>query len=137
MKSFVISAFLLLALGAELVLSPKLVASDTVNPVPVNKIRLSPDDYDGKRVKVSGQVRSITSDRGRRGSEFLTIVIEGTKTNLEETSETLKVFIYFAPPIKKGSSVIVFGTYHKSGHWGGTEQQHFIEASKINPVEIN
>ena len=137
MKPFLILAFFLLAMGAQIGSSTDLIAGETVNPVSVKKIRLAPDDYDGKRIKVSGKVRTITSERGKRGSEYLMIVIEGAQSAPEETAETLKVFIYFSPKIKKGSSIIISGTYHKWGHWGGSEQEHFIEANKITPVEIN
>jgi hypothetical protein len=137
MKPILMSAFFLLAMGAQMVSSTVLIANDRVNPVPVKKIRLSPDEFDGKEVRVSGQVRSINSERGKRGSEYLAIVIEETQGAPNEDPETIKVFIYYAPRIKKGSSIIVSGTYHKWGHWGGSEQEHFIEAKKIIPVELN
>jgi hypothetical protein len=137
MKPFLISALFLLAMGSGMVSSTEPFAGETVNPLLIQKIRHSPDDFDGKSIKVSGQVRSISSERGKRGSEYLVIVIEGAQSAPEETAETLKVFIYFSPKIKTGSAIIVSGIYHKWGHWGGSEQEHFIEASKITPVEIN
>jgi hypothetical protein len=112
-------------------------AKESLNPVSVKNIRLTPDAYDGKTLKVSGQVRSVTPGRGKRGSEFLIVVIEGPPSKTDETSPELTVFSYFAPPLKVGTPVIVLGVYHKSGRWAGSDHDHFIEASKITPVELN
>ncbi|MFI5305469.1 MAG: hypothetical protein ACHQYP_11840 [Nitrospiria bacterium] len=131
------SALLALLFGAAFVYWSPLLASESVNPITVKLLLLSPDEYDGKTVRVSGRVQTISAERGKRGSEYLKIVIEDSQQNQEQTTETLNVFIYSSPRIKKGSSIIVSGIYHKSGHWGGSEQEHFIEASLITPIQIN
>ncbi|MBI3605307.1 MAG: hypothetical protein HY202_04690 [Nitrospirae bacterium] len=118
-------------------LAAESIAKESLNPVSVKTIRLTPDAYDGKTLKVSGQVRSVTPGRGKRGSEFLIVVIEGPPSKTDETSPELTVFSYFAPPLKVGTPVIVLGVYHKSGRWAGSDHDHFIEAIKITPVELN
>ncbi|MBI1821733.1 MAG: hypothetical protein HY036_11065 [Nitrospirae bacterium] len=114
------------------------VLADTVtSPLSIEVIRSSPELYDGKNIKVSGQVRSLNPSRGKRGSEFMVLVLENSNFQPGDSSQTLTVFSYFTPPLKKGGRVIVTGVYHKTGYWAGSTHDHFIEASKITPIEMN
>ncbi|HXN06425.1 MAG TPA: hypothetical protein VN944_05105 [Nitrospiria bacterium] len=136
MKFILFGAFLLVA-GAGAFSTLEAEEKGPLNPEQVGKIRSSPEAYDGKTIRVSGRVRSILPGRGKRGSEFLIILIEAPQAKPDEDSEAITVFAYFVPRFKVGSMIIVSGVYHKWGHWAGSEHEHFIEASKITPVETN
>ncbi|MBI1819124.1 MAG: hypothetical protein HY202_00360 [Nitrospirae bacterium] len=115
----------------------RLEAKESLNPISVDAIRVSPETYDGKNLKVSGNVRSLTPGRGKMDSEFMVLVLEGSKTRFEDRSQVLDVFSYYAPPLKKGTRVVVSGTYHKAGYWAGSPHDHFIVAVEITPVVLN
>ncbi|MHB8481385.1 MAG: hypothetical protein ACYDBV_01415 [Nitrospiria bacterium] len=108
-----------------------------ISPLSIEVIRHSPELYDGKNIKVAGQVRSLAPARGRRGSEFIVLVLESSKSPPDDSSQILTVFSYLSPPLKKGNRVIVTGVYHKEGYWAGSTHEHFIEASQITPEETN
>lgn len=114
-----------------------LEARESVNPVSVDAIRVSPEAYDGKNLKVSGNVRSLTPARGKMGSEFIVLVLEGSTTDFEDRSHVLNVFSYFIPRVNAGARVVVSGIYHKAGYWAGSPHDHFLVAVEITPVVIN
>lgn len=115
----------------------RLDAKESINPISVDVIGLSPETYDGKILKVSGDVRSLTPARGKMDSEFMVLVLEGSKHHSSDQSQLLNVFSYYTPPLKKGTRVIVSGTYHKTGYWAGSSHDHFIIAIEITPVVLN
>ncbi|MBI1824222.1 MAG: hypothetical protein HY200_04330 [Nitrospirae bacterium] len=115
----------------------RLEAKESVNPVSVDAIRVSPEAYDGKDLKVSGNVRSLSPARGKMDSEFIVLVLEGSKTEFEDRSHVLNVFSYYTPPVKAGARVVVSGIYHKAGYWAGSQHDHFLVAVEITPVVIN
>ena len=43
----------------------RLEAKESLNPISVDAIRVSPETYDGKNLKVSGNVRFLTPARGK------------------------------------------------------------------------
>lgn len=109
-------------------------ARESLNPLTVDAIRVSPETYDGKILKVSGQVRSMTPARGRIDSEFIILVLEGSLAISQDSHNIIQVFTYSAPPLKKEDRVIVSGTYHETAFWAGFQHDHFIVASEIKPL---
>jgi len=123
--------------GTAIFYPNRLGAMESINPVSVKTIRLSPETYDGKRIKVSGNIRSLAAARGRIDSEFVIIVLQNSQTELETEPELLEVYSYFIPRINKGTRIVVSGVYHKEGFWAGSRHDHFIEAAEITPVVVN
>jgi hypothetical protein len=106
------------------------LAKELPLPATVQELSAQPDQYDGHRVFVTGRVRTIKIEIGRRGSEFVAITLEDLPPDGTE-GPTVKVFSATAPQIGRGSRISVQGTYHRQGRFGGLPHEEFIEADAI------
>ena len=87
--------------------------------------------FDGHRVVVRGRVRSIEVRTGRRGSEFLMLVVEESAPDASGRLASIQVFTFTPPRAVTGDTVLVQGTYHHEGRQAGLSFEHFIEARAI------
>lgn len=99
-------------------------------PATIQELLSQPELYDGHRVFVSGRVRRLKLEIGRRGSEYMDMVLEEV---IPETvrSVSLQVFSMTLPQVGMGNQVSVQGTYHRHGRFGGWPHDDFIEAEAI------
>lgn len=112
-----------------------LVAQPTAKELPMlvtlNDLKAEPGQYDGHRIVVTGRVQSIEVQQGRRGSEFVMLVLEEESPNPSSTGSTIKVVSLTLPTIQRGHHALVQGTYHVQGKQGGRPFEHFIDAEVI------
>jgi len=94
----------------------------------VEQLSAQPELYDGHRVVVTGRIKSIELQRGRRGSEFLMLVVEDDSAVV---SKTVQVFSPFMPVVTPGERVLIQGVYHLEGRQAGLTFEHFIDAEII------
>ena len=87
--------------------------------------------YDGRRVVVTGLVRSIELQRGRRGSEYILLVLEDDASKPPDGPPTIKVISATFPKIAKGQTALVQGIYHREGRQGGRPYEFFIDAEMV------
>lgn len=120
----------LLSLGAVSAPSPA-VPKELPETVTAAQLRAEAERFDDRRVVVIGRIQSIESGRGRRGSEYLVVVVADPVVEREPNPETVRVFTYARPPAAAGGTVLVQGTYHRQGRVAGLAFEHFIEAEAI------
>ena len=99
-------------------------------PATIQELLSQPDRYDGQRVFVNGRVRTIKMETGRRGSEYMGMVLEEAASDTDPGS-SVRVFSLTVPRVGKGNPVSVQGTYHRQGRFGGWPYDDFIEADTI------
>jgi hypothetical protein len=99
-------------------------------PTTVTDLASQPKQYDGSRVFVSGTVREANLEKGRRGSEFLSIVLEETEPKGADRA-SVQVFSLTLLSVDSGSRVSVQGTYHHDSYYGGWRYDNFIAAETI------
>jgi hypothetical protein len=99
-------------------------------PTTVTDLTSQPKQYDGSRVFVSGTVREVKLERGRRGSEFLAMVLEETEPKGADRP-SIQVFSQTLVSVDSGSRVSVQGTYHHDSYYGGWRYDDFIAAETI------
>lgn len=98
-----------------------LFAKDLPVLVPLERIG---SQYDSQRVSVFGWVRSVEVKKGRRGSDYVELVLgEGDAT----------VNVYSLTPVYNilDAYVVVQGTYREEGRIAGFLADHFITAEII------
>ena len=98
--------------------------------VTVEQLSAQPDQYDGHRVVVTGRIRSVEIQTGRRGSEFLLLVLEEDSS---ATSKTVQVYFPNLPSVKPGDRALVQGTYHREGREAGRPFENFVDAEVVLP----
>jgi len=98
--------------------------------VTVTELSAQPDQYDGHRVVVTGRIRSVEIQRGRRGSEFLILVLE---EDSPAPSKTVQVYSPSLPSVKPGDRAMVQGIYHQEGRQAGRPFENFVDAEVILP----
>lgn len=112
-----------------------LVAQPTAKELPMlvtlNDLKTEPSQYDGHRIVVTGRVQSIEVQQGRRGSEYVMLVLEEESPNPSSTRPTIKVVSFTLPTIQRGHHALVQGTYHVEGKQAGRPFEHFIDAEVI------
>ncbi|HEY5593992.1 MAG TPA: hypothetical protein VIL61_02395 [Nitrospiria bacterium] len=106
------------------------LAKDLPIPATVQELSAQPDQYDGHRVFVTGRVKVIKIEVGRRGSEFVAMSLEESSKDGAK-GPSVKVFSLTSPPLFEGSRISVQGTYHREGRFGGVPYEEFIEADAI------
>jgi hypothetical protein len=89
-----------------------------------------PGQYDGHRVVVNGHVRSIEMQRGRRGSEYIFLVLEEVDAP-DPKGPTVSVISLTLPPVRRGNKALVQGVYHREGNQAGKPFENFIDAEVI------
>lgn len=105
-------------------------AKDLQIPATVHELSAQPDQYDGHRVFVTGRVKMIKIEIGRRGSEFVAMTLEEISTDGAK-GPSVRVFSLTSPSLFEGSRISVQGTYHREGRFGGLPYEEFIEADAI------
>ena len=130
-KFFLVILSLLLALYGQ----PGLIAQAGPKELPVlatiKQLLTEPDQYDGRRVVVAGRVRSIEFQTGRRGSEFIRMVLEENSPDANDPKISIEVTSVTIPKVSRGNSVLVQGIYHVEGKQGGRPFERFIDADTI------
>lgn len=99
--------------------------------VAVHDLVEDPAQYDGRRVVVTGLVRSIEFQRGRRGSEYILLVLEDETNPPSKGSATIQVISPIFPKVGKGQTALVQGVYHREGKQGGRPYEFFIDAEVV------
>lgn len=97
--------------------------------VTVGDLSDNPDRYDGHRVVVTGYVRSMEVQIGRRGSEYVLLTLEESRSS--HSKSPLTVISITAPAVQKGHHALIQGIYRREGRQGGRPFHHFIDAEVI------
>lgn len=113
--------------------STKLWAKEAASPlhVSVGDLAREPQRYDKQMVIVSGVVRSIEFQRGRRGSEYLLLTLEEIRAESKEQLPTVNVVTQDIPRVKIGEQLLVRGIYYLEGKQAGRPYERFIDAEEI------
>jgi hypothetical protein len=98
--------------------------------VSVTELTADPDQYDGHRIVVTGYVRSMEIQRGRRGSEYIMLVLEEKASNTS-SAPSVSVVSLTLPPVREGGHALVQGVYHREGRQAGRTFEHFIDAEMV------
>ncbi|MBI3609988.1 MAG: hypothetical protein HY204_04690 [Nitrospirae bacterium] len=99
--------------------------------VSVSDLAAEPGQYDGHRVVVTGRVRSMEMQIGRRGSEYLMLTLEEDSPTSSGTIQPVQVFSPTLPKVQEGDHALVQGVYHKEGKQAGRFFDHFVDAEVI------
>jgi hypothetical protein len=99
--------------------------------VTVGELAAQPDQYHNHRIVVSGRVRSIEIQRGRRGSEYVMLILEEVAPDAVESAPTVAVISLTLPKVGEGHHALVQGVYHREGRQGGQPFEHFIDAEVV------
>lgn len=99
--------------------------------VTLNDLSSEPGQYDGHRVVVTGRVRSIEVQTGRRGSQYALLVLEEAAPKGSDLRSTVFVISLVTPPVKQGNQALIQGVYHLEGKQAGKLFNHFIDAELI------
>jgi hypothetical protein len=89
------------------------------------------EQYDGRRVIVTGRVRSMEIQEGRRGSSYVMMVLEAVDAQPGRSVPTVNVIILNIPKVGMGNDALVQGTYHREGKQAGKTFEHFIDAEVV------
>lgn len=125
----------LLSLLTLLLFSGNLAAKGPPKELPmlvtVSDLAAEPGQYDGHRVVVTGRVRSIEMQTGRRGSEYLLLILEEDSASASGTVQPVQVYSPTIPKVQEGDLALVQGVYHKEGKQAGRLFDHFVDAEVI------
>lgn len=99
--------------------------------VTVSDLASEPKQYDGHKVFVTGRIRSMEVQFGRRGSEFMMIVLEEDSPTSSGEVKPVQVYIPTQPKVKEGDRAVVQGVYHIEGRQAGRFFKHFVDAEVI------
>ncbi|HEY4484798.1 MAG TPA: hypothetical protein VI702_00540 [Nitrospiria bacterium] len=99
--------------------------------VSVGDLADHPEEYDGRRVVVTGLISSMEIQTGRRGSEYLMIVLEDDSAASPAKVKPVQVFSLTRPKVQVGEPALVQGVYHKEGRQAGRNFDHFVDAEVI------
>ncbi|HZR47565.1 MAG TPA: hypothetical protein VFA47_12710 [Candidatus Manganitrophaceae bacterium] len=99
--------------------------------VTLKDLSSEPDQYDGHRVVVTGRVRSIEVQTGRRGSQYALLVLEEEAQKQSDPRSTVFVITMAAPTVRQGNQALIQGVYHLEGRQAGRSFNHFIDAEVI------
>lgn len=131
----VVSLSVFLSLLASLVSPGNLEAKGPQKELPmlvsVSDLAAEPGQYDGHRVVVTGRVRSIEMQMGRRGSEYLMLILEEDSVSSSGTVQPVQVYSPTIPKVQEGDHALVQGVYHKQGKQAGRFFDHFVDAEVI------
>lgn len=124
---FLLSLFLFSAPLSSLLAQPPVKELPML--VTLDDLKTEPRQYDGHRIVVSGRVQSIEVQQGRRGSEYVMIVLE--EESADPSTPTIKVVSLTLPQVQQGHYALVQGTYYVEGRQAGRPFEHFIDAEVI------
>jgi len=99
--------------------------------VTVGDLAEKPGQYDGHRVVVTGRVRSMEMQLGRRGSEYLMIILEEDSPASSGKVKPVQVYIPTIPKVREGDRALVQGVYHIEGMQAGRSFEHFVDAEVV------
>jgi hypothetical protein len=99
--------------------------------VTVSELAAEPGQYDGHRVVVTGRVRSMEMQMGRRGSEYMVIILEEDPEPASGAIQPVQVYSPTVPKVQEGELALVQGVYHKEGKQAGRLFDHFVDAEVI------
>ena len=99
--------------------------------VTLNDLSTEPAQYDGHRVVVTGRVRSIEVQTGRRGSQYALLILEEETSKGSDPKSTVFVISLVTPPVRQGHQALIQGVYHLEGRQAGRLFNHFIDADLI------
>lgn len=97
--------------------------------VSLTDLQSEPSQYDGHRIVVTGRVKSIEVQKGRRGSEYVLLVLEDEGGAPSKFS--IRVLSLSLPAVQQGHHALVQGTYHVEGRQAGRPFENFIDAEVI------
>jgi hypothetical protein len=126
---FLVGLFLLSVLLSNLLAQPPVKELPML--VTLEDLKTEPNQYDGHRIVVTGRVQSIEVQKGRRGSEYVMLVLEEESVNPSSAGQTIKVVSLTLPVVRQGHLALVQGTYHVEGRQAGRPFEHFIDAEVI------
>lgn len=99
--------------------------------VSVGDLAREPQRYDKQMVIVSGVVRSIEFQRGRRGSEYLLLTLEEIHAGPQQQLPTINVVTQDVARVQIGEQLLVRGIYYVEGKQAGRPYERFIDAEEI------
>ncbi|HTP42796.1 MAG TPA: hypothetical protein VML36_10275 [Nitrospiria bacterium] len=99
--------------------------------VSIGDLSKEPERYDKQMVLVSGMVRSIEFQRGRRGSEYLLLTLEEIHGVLPGPRQSVNVVTQSVLRVKIGEQLQVRGVYYLEGNEAGRAYERFIDAEEI------
>jgi len=99
--------------------------------VSIGDLVREPQRYDHQRVEVSGVVRSIEFQRGRRGSEYALLTLEEIHAGPQEGVPSVSVVTADLPRVKVGEQLLIRGVYYIEGKQAGRPYERFIDAEEI------
>ena len=123
--------FFLLAQLVELPALAQKPAKELPMLVTLTDLQAEPAQYDGHRIVVTGRVRSIEIQRGRRGSEYVMLVLEDETPGANSSQPMIRVVSFSPPTVQQGHHALVQGTYHVEGRQAGRPFENFIDAEVI------
>jgi hypothetical protein len=131
--SRVVSLSILGLLAASTLLSASGPAKELPLLVTVSDLAKEPHEYDGHRVVVTGRVQSMEIQRGRRGSEFLMLVLEEDAPSAPSsgTIQPVQVYSPTIPKVHQGERALVQGVFHIEGMQAGRSFEHFVDAEVV------
>jgi hypothetical protein len=97
----------------------------------ISDLGREPQRYDKRMVIISGVVRSIEFQRGRRGSEYLLLLLEEIHAEPRQQPPTVNVVTHDLTRVKVGQQILVRGIYHITGNQGGRTYEGFIDVEEI------
>lgn len=120
----------LLVLRTVIVISTLVPAGSAETPrrelpvlVTIRELMEDPERYDGRRVVVMARVRSIELQKGRRGGDYIVMVLEQSpsesKGRMTDDMVSIQVFSLTLPPVREGQRAVVQGVYHREAMAGG------------------
>ena len=127
-QSILVMLFLISAQGSSIAKGP---LKDPPITVTIEALSTASEQYDGQRVIVTGRVRSMEVQQGRRGSSYVMMVLEEVGTQPGKTIPTVNVIILNIPKVHTGSDALVQGIYHREGKQAGKTFEHFIDAEVV------
>ncbi len=92
---------------------------------PIAELLRNPSSWDGKKVKISGQIRSLKKRRSRSGNLYSTFSLSDREGN------SVKVFSWGHPVIDNGEPVEVEGVFKREKHVGKLTFYNEIEAKTV------
>lgn len=80
---------------------------------------------------MTGRVRSMELQMGRRGSEYFVLVLEEESAAPSGTTPPVQVLSAAVPKVRRGDHALVQGIYHREGKQAGRPFEHFVNAEVI------
>lgn len=99
--------------------------------VTLNELQTEPTEYHGHRIVVSGRVRSIEIQKGRRGGDYVMLILEDDNAGENPPQFSIRVVSLTLPSVEQGHYALVQGTYYVEGKQSGRAFENYIDAEVI------